>query len=279
MKCLNKNLRKITRTLGLVSVAAMSLLGCSDNSSTAGGTSVDGGIYAISNKKIAGVAQKGPFVKGSEVTLQETSGENLEPSGNVYTTTVKSDKGDFDMDSIFLGSQYALLNVNGQYTSEIYGWVHPCKVGLNGVTNLENRKQVNINILTHLEYKRVLNLVRSGKDYASAKKQAESEIARIFYFDGSAENPEELDVFGSTGGDLKLLAISAVFEFGTIDLDRLDDLYMYLHGVYYYDEKYNWDADYESEKNMDDFCQSRQDFLDSLANDIADDGKLGNPDL
>ena len=39
------------------------------------------GVIAITDKQIAGVAQKGPFVKGSSVVLKETSAAgNLKPT-------------------------------------------------------------------------------------------------------------------------------------------------------------------------------------------------------
>ena len=59
---------------GLVLALALgaSLTACS-NMETSGTSEEAEGIIAISDKKIVGVSQKGPFVKGSEVTLRETS--------------------------------------------------------------------------------------------------------------------------------------------------------------------------------------------------------------
>ncbi len=45
------------------------VVACSGDNDVAGGSSVDSGVVAITNKQIAGVAQKGPFVKGSSVIL------------------------------------------------------------------------------------------------------------------------------------------------------------------------------------------------------------------
>ena len=58
---------------GLVLALALGALltACSNVDSKSAGTSEEAeGIIAISDKKIAGVSQKGPFVKGSEVTLR-----------------------------------------------------------------------------------------------------------------------------------------------------------------------------------------------------------------
>ena len=49
---------------------------CSENN-TAGGTSEEAeGIVAIKDREIAGVTQKGPFLVGSSVTIQELDGKD-----------------------------------------------------------------------------------------------------------------------------------------------------------------------------------------------------------
>jgi hypothetical protein len=60
-------------TIPLIFVA-LALTSCSESKPVAGGSSDDSGIVAISNKEVAGVSQKGPFVKGSAVTVQELEG-------------------------------------------------------------------------------------------------------------------------------------------------------------------------------------------------------------
>ena len=61
---------------GLVSAASIVMClvaACSDSGSSgkgvAGGTSEDAGVVAIKNMEVAGVSQKGPFIKGSAVTV------------------------------------------------------------------------------------------------------------------------------------------------------------------------------------------------------------------
>ena len=95
-------------------VAALGLVlqACSDND-VAGGASGDAGIVAIKNREIAGVTQKGPFLVGSSVTIQELDGHTLGQSGNSFKASVKSDMGDFVVKGVNLASQYALLEVNG----------------------------------------------------------------------------------------------------------------------------------------------------------------------
>ena len=66
----------------------------SDGENLAGGTSEDAGITAVKDWEVAGVSQKGPFVTGSAVTVQELDGITLKQTGKSFKGTIKSDKGD-----------------------------------------------------------------------------------------------------------------------------------------------------------------------------------------
>ena len=169
-----QNLKKLNWLLPTLALGAV-FCACSDNS-TAGTSEEAEGVVAIAGKQIAGVSQKGPFVKGSEVTLRETSKDgNFEPTGREFTTKTISNKGDFKFDDIDLESQYVLLSVDGHYKREYNDEKSACPMRLDAVSNLEKRETVNINLLTHFEFKRVLNLVKEGKTFAEAKKQAAKE--------------------------------------------------------------------------------------------------------
>jgi hypothetical protein len=85
----------------------------------AGGSSDDVGIVAIKDKEVAGVSQKGPFVRGSSVTVQELDGATLKQTGKSFKGTIKSDKGDFVINNVSLASQYAIVEVTGYYHSEL----------------------------------------------------------------------------------------------------------------------------------------------------------------
>ena len=50
---------------------------CSDDK-VAGGSSDDAGVYAVKDLDVAGVSQKGPFVKGSAVTVQGIDCQTME---------------------------------------------------------------------------------------------------------------------------------------------------------------------------------------------------------
>ena len=60
-----------------IAVVTVFMAGCSDVD-VAGGASGDAGVVAIKDREIAGVTQKGPFLTGSAVTVQELNGETFE---------------------------------------------------------------------------------------------------------------------------------------------------------------------------------------------------------
>ena len=201
-----------------VSFAVATLMvACSESGSNdkgvAGGTSEDAGIIAIKDLDVAGVSQKGPFVKGSAVTVQGIDCKTLNYTGEVFDGEVKSDKGDFAVDDVTLSASCAVFAVTGKYRSEITGKESASEITLHALTDLKNRKNVNINMLTELEYERVMHLVtEKGKKFADAKKLAEKEVLAAFGIAGDFDNSEDLTIFESGGGNAALLAVSVMMQ-------------------------------------------------------------------
>ena len=238
-----------------LSVSALGIALCACSFETAGTSDETEGIVALAGKNIAGAAQKGPFVKGSDVVLKETSADgSLEPTGREFTTKTINDKGDFEFDSLELESQYALLSAEGYYEREYTGEVSSCPMRLNAVSNLEMRKTVNINLLTHFEYKRVLNLVKEGKTFAEAKKQAAKEVFGAFGVKIDVSSAEDLNIYNSSDGDRTLYNISRII-----------------------DEQPEWNSWrdwYNADVDVD--CSKLQDYIDGFTDDFADDGVLAD---
>ena len=183
---------------------------CSDDK-VAGGSSDDAGIIADLN--VAGLAQKGPFVKGSAVTVQGVDCKTMELTGERFTGSVKSDKGDFGVDDVNLSATCALFEVTGYYFNEVTGKKSAGKVTLHALSDLSDRKHVNINMLTELEYKRVMNLVSEEKmSFADAKKQAEKEVLASFNVNGDYALSEDLNIFENGDGNAALLAVSVLVQ-------------------------------------------------------------------
>ncbi|MBQ5463338.1 MAG: hypothetical protein IIT53_04810, partial [Fibrobacter sp.] len=137
----------------------MSILSACSDSEVAGGSSDDAGIYAVKDLNVAGLTQKGPFAKGSAVTVQGIDCQTMELTEEKFTGSVKSDKGDFGVENVNLSVTCALFEVTGYYFNELTGKKSSEKMTLHALTDLKDRKNVNINLLTQLEYERVMNLV------------------------------------------------------------------------------------------------------------------------
>ncbi len=230
---MKNNLRRTTKK-GLAVVSAMmgmSVLfaACStteDEKGVAGGVSEDAGFVA----DVAGVAQKGPFVKGSAVTVRGVDCKTLEFTDQVFEGSIKSDKGDFALDSVALDASCAVIEVSGKYLNEVSGKKTKGELTLRALTDLKNRDNVNVNLLTNLEYERVMFLVKEkSKALAKAKTQAEKEVLAAFDIKGEFDEFENLNVFESGDGNAALLAVSVMMQ-GDADaaalakrLDKFDD--------------------------------------------------------
>ena len=197
---------------------------CSDSDKTAGGTTEDAGIIADLN--VAGVTQKGPFVKGSAVTVQGIDCKTLKFTDEKFEGKVKSDKGDFEVKDVNLSSTCAVFEVTGAYLNEVTGKESSDPITLRTITNLKNRKSVNVNVLTSLEHERVKFLVtEKGTSFAEAKKQAEEEVLTAFGVNDitadKVQEFEDLNIFEKGDGDAALLAVSVMMQ-GDADVTALE---------------------------------------------------------
>ena len=204
--------------------ASAFVVACSDSDKTAGGTTEDAGIIADLN--VAGLTQKGPFVKGSAVTVQGIDCKTMEFTDEKFEGKVKSDKGDFEVKDVNLSSTCAVFEVSGNYLNELTGKKSSEKLTLHALTDLKDRKNVNINVLTELEYERVMNLVSKEKmSFDEAKVQAEKEVLAAFGVnDGVADKVQEfenLNIFEKGEGNATLLAVSVLMQ-GDADVTALE---------------------------------------------------------
>ena len=205
----------------LLPVFAILFAACSD-SEVAGGSSDDAGIYAVKDLDVAGVSQKGPFLAGSSVAIQELDGQTLVQTGKSFRASIKSNQGDFVVKGVSLVSQYALLEVNGYYRNEISGERSKGVIALNALTDLSDRNHVNVNMLTHFVTDRILNLVQKrGMSFRDAKKQAETEVLASFGVLENIGDAEDLDLFTGDGGAF-LLAVSVLMQGNGSEADLLE---------------------------------------------------------
>lgn len=165
---------------------------------------------------ITGKAQKGPFVKGTNITLNELN-SNLGQTGKSFTTTITSDDGSFNLSNIDLNSDLVLLTANGFYFSEIYGELSGSTLSLQALTDLSGKESVNINVLTHLIKGRVENLVAEGMNFREANEQAKSEFITFLGVNESVENDfDNLDISENENYNAMLLSFSVILQRYTI---------------------------------------------------------------
>lgn len=120
----------------------------------------------------AGLAQKGPLIKGSGVTVQELS-KSLVPNGKQYSFQISSDLGTFEPNAKFT-SQYVSVAAAGYYFDESSGVVSSGQITLYGLSDLSADSSLNVNLLTTLAFQRIQVLItQSGLSFSAARTQAE----------------------------------------------------------------------------------------------------------
>lgn len=182
--------------------------------------------YIVKDASILGVAQKGPFKVKSPLSLSEVllRNDSLVYTGRKYNGEISSNKGDYVIPKVSLIYPYAVLEVRGQWRNEISGDYSKDSMMLRVLTDLSKRTEVNINLLTHLEYDRAVKLINKGYNVYAAKTQAEHEIMTAFGFATTIEYSEDLKTFvpstnTSHNSNATLMAISLLFIADKNDAD------------------------------------------------------------
>ena len=173
----------------------------------------------ITKAVFSGYVQKGPFVNGYSVTITLLD-ENLKQTGKVFSTQIIDNSGKFELNDIEFASNFVELKAEGYYFNEVQGATSNGTLALYALADITDVNSVNINILTHLERPRIIDLVKNGLSFSAAKKQARSEVLDIFKFslpDGVAS--ESLNITE----DALLLAVSAIIQ-GNLSTGDMSEL-------------------------------------------------------
>lgn len=120
-----------------------------------------------------------------------------------------------------LSSNFVQLSVNGFYFNEISGDLSNSPITLNALADISSNNTVNVNILSHLEEKRVKSLIKKEKlKFADAKVKAVKEIYSAFYAKASSNNlSEEISLTKNNEHSNILLGISS----GLLQMASSDD--------------------------------------------------------
>jgi uncharacterized repeat protein (TIGR02543 family) len=177
----------------------------------------------IKKEKISGYVQKGPFVSGTTILMSELNSE-LAQTGKVFTSTISNDMGLFEVNNIELNSSFVEFSSSGFYFNEVTGDISSAPISLTSLSDLTDKSSINVNVLTHLEKKRVETLLKEGKSFSEAKDQAKQEVLSIFsaILDSSADF-EDFDISKNNEEGGVLLAISVILQ-GNRSVGELTEL-------------------------------------------------------
>ncbi len=192
--------------LSFLLLAVAALTGCTEkNDEPGGGDKPHSGTYQLSGK-----VEKGPFVRGSSVSVQPLN-ESMTPIGTVFSGEISDDTGSFDLGKIDLASQFVRIAADGYYFNEISGDLSLGQLHLIALADLSDRNSVNVNIITHLKSARIQNLMRDGNTFAAADRQAQKELLTQFGLQNYESTPAEtMSVSAGTDGSGVLIAISSL---------------------------------------------------------------------
>lgn len=191
----------LKKAVVVVTIGMMAMLqSCSSNDD------LDG--YTPTNFNVGGKVEKGPFVRGTAIQMQPLDAD-LDETGESFTSTITDNEGTFTFGSKLLKSPYVKLSASGYYFNEVTGELSKGTLALNAVANLQNAADVNLNILSHLKYQRVMDLVaKDGKLFKEANKQAQEEVLKTFGLEKYAKT--DVNHFSITSGTDEAAALIAV---------------------------------------------------------------------
>ena len=191
----------LKKAVVVVTIGMMAMLqSCSSNDD------LDG--YTPTNFNVGGKVEKGPFVRGTAIQMQPLDAD-LDETGESFTSTITDNEGTFTFGSKLLKSPYIKLSASGYYFNEVTGELSKGTLALNAVANLQNAADVNLNILSHLKYQRVMDLVaKDGKSFKEANNQAQEEVLKTFGLEKYAKT--DVNHFSITSGTDEAAALIAV---------------------------------------------------------------------
>jgi uncharacterized protein (TIGR02145 family) len=192
--------------------------------SCSGDSGGGGDSGTIKREKISGVCEKGPFAKGSVVKIYELDAK-FEKTKNSFEGKTDG-KGYFEIEITNgkLASPYIVLEVSGKYMNEVSGKLSTTPITLNAVADVSDKSSANVNVLTDLEFDRVMKKVKSGTKFEDAKKEAQKEVLNALGVSGiKGKNSEDISLFGSSPSDSVLLAVSVLLQ-GDRSTEEVSDL-------------------------------------------------------
>lgn len=162
---------------------------------------------------ISGVIEKGPFSKGSIISFFELDNK-LSQTGKSYASTINDNNGNYQLNVRNIAGNLVRVQTDGFYYNEILNTLSTSRIVLTGISKIDSNQMINVNVLTHLERRRVEYLMtQNGLSFDSSKKQAIKELLNIFEVsDPTITRSEKVNLFGTSSTSDILLNISTLFE-------------------------------------------------------------------
>lgn len=159
---------------------------------------------------IKGVAELGPFKNGATVSVSSVNAKTMVETAGAGTGTVSSALGAYSVQGN-LSSAIASVEVKGSYLDFSLDETKKATSGIKALTDLRERKTVNVNVLTRLEYDRVQYLVSNmGMNFTAAKERAEKEVLAALGFRSDSTKFEDISLYNRNNAGANLLAISTI---------------------------------------------------------------------
>ena len=159
---------------------------------------------------VCGKVEKGPFVSGSTLSIQPMDSK-LQVLGSMFSTAITDDLGNFMLGSKEFSTPYAEFMANGYFFNEVKGELSNGTLTLRAIVDLQDNTTVNVNILTHLKYSRIKNLVASGKTYSDANELAQKELLTAFGLANlTNKDVSSFSIISGTDESAALIAISSL---------------------------------------------------------------------
>lgn len=160
---------------------------------------------------LSGHVEKGPFVRGATITAYELT-KNLASTGKSYKSELLNNIGEFSFPKIESTADYLELTANGYYFNENSGQLSKSTIALNAIINAKSNSDISVNVLTHLEQKRVKYLINKDVSFQNAKNQARKELFDAFFISGidNEITSEQITLTKNGKSSTALLGISSL---------------------------------------------------------------------
>ena len=180
----------------------------------------DGGFTGT----LMGACEKGPFVTGASVKLTYLSDVDFSETSNSVSAAIADERGRYALQ--YTGMEaLGKLEASGNFLNEISG----DKTGtatLRALVRSSDGDTANVNVLTHLEYPRILFLMKEkSMSFVDARKQAEDEVLKAFHMDNYKVHASKVSIFGASDADANLLATTLLLtaENASADIQKILD--------------------------------------------------------